>query len=1004
VLKLIGIVLVSVIVVACSQEARTPQFGPTQMEFGPRTPFVKLDHGDFENLKIEKYFEPSKDKPVLAGSESIFSFIEQLYVLRENETDFEFRQQTANLINESLSAFYSDKKNYTEFGVEESPFLELALYIFRDQLYEELAKNMGESIEIVKKVTSRYERPNSGEMYIDPDWLMARSNPEYDLSPIKKKIRDLEQEIFRAECQPNEIPTMGMPRVALVPQQEREGQPARAMGLYKELLVEITNGFEKEGMIEGIVEPMREELRQNIFPELDKFVMALKVFDKDLSLPKKIKKLSKALDYFTLIPTDVMEEIQREINNGMGFADGIANAECADDLIVVLVDLWMYLDPEIRGCLFYRAEPRLYEVFAEIEEIDRKAGNTNNESLIWIKTGTDHGYQWLKKRELSTILLKLRLALSSQESEEELAEVADEDRGVVEELWRRARENDVVDGPLRGVRSINDDDREYLENSKKIVAGAINDFMKLELEKRILAEIHRVPSVVKKMVVEEIVAMDSGAQKDVHELFRKIGREEIGKAVFSEDVETLPAVELSHVALLVDPQQGLVTRRYLDKKDAELVGKETQMTTAETLGASLNLAATRLQWIREVEGMSEDHPDFFRLVYSHVNKLIAMIGYRNLDGVLSSSYCKKMIGESKGEIGFDIYAYDKHRAFYAIPDRLRLDKGFLLDASSDAKPQLIAGVKGQAELIRAASKFLRYFSDWNTSAYDSGMGSYEVQGNYVFPKQAFLDLSLGLGSIGLRNLEREGLLMFNAYGQLMKLDELETKRTLKMPQDNSKTAVSAVLADVSTNGSQPVIKTQALASYVEALEEFMDASQGIEKSQSRLMQTTDDDGERIYLNAINDGKQKVEMLIIGIGNILVSKLQDADGGMSSKYYVDSKSGRHKRVDAARELEEQLLAIKALLTVHERWGGELYRFAAIDILHYLNANLWSAQDGFYLEKESGEVCRDPRIFVLAINVFEHLYEHLPKNEKPQMRSFLDAAKVKWTEFHGLRASQ
>src|SRR5690606_28625219 len=116
-------------------------------------------------------------------------------------------------------------------------------------------------------------------------------------------------------------------------------------------------------------------------------------------------------------------------------------------------------------------------------------------------------------------------------------------------------------------------------------------------------------------------------------------------------------------------------------------------------------------------------------------------------------------------------------------------------------------------------------------------------------------------------------------------------------------------------------------------------------------------GDRKLLNRLKSSTKQVRMLMAMFSNFLVHKMQREDGTLDTRYSVSSS----RVISRSRNLEDQVLAIRALLVTGDILGMGSYLGAAYDIYFGMNHVFFNDNQGFYSASDRAWVLPDSYLF-------------------------------------------
>lgn len=290
---------------------------------------------------------------------------------------------------------------------------------------------------------------------------------------------------------------------------------------------------------------------------------------------------------------------------------------------------------------------------------------------------------------------------------------------------------------------------------------------------------------------------------------------------------------------------------------------------------------------------------------------------------------------------------------------------------------------------------LRFFQDWNQpDDYDKGMGSELFSNVQVFPKHAFVNLTIALATAPIRGLTK---LNTNLYLFDLNDSELVNWAEKGMPDQGGDSPIAfAAITDIINQVHSRVTSSEDLARFILAIDEFLSATEGIENTQATVINPPFVK-EKENLNSLLEGRRLLKLMVAGVSNILTSRLQDKDGGMWDYFDLDKKEV--VREERGRSLKTQLYVIEALLKNYELWGGRGAHLAALESYHFINNALFDENMGVYraYEKE-GDLGLRPQDYLQLIRVLKKIsHYHFDQESKKQAERLMRFYENHWLEW-------
>lgn len=833
-------------------------------------------------------------------------------------------------------------------------------------------------------------------------------------------------------------------------------RPRELITSIKDYLFILAAKLADAGVNASIVESFTKSIEANFLSGLNQAEITLSKVEPDASLQSNILAIKETVSNLKILPDTLRNNIQNQLTDAETLQLLVDRKYSliskAEDMVEVMARIWLKLSPPDRVKYIQSVSRKLYEVFSKSSKeklqywggILHECEGRENPPSCYEGGPFDGLYRTgLEKEFKASCFPQIKQALH-----EWLNRYSEVERG----LEFKNRYPDIYQlftQPLFGNRLSDDDlgvvvDNLYsfeittlalsdefriraqnvcVERIVTTVSKSLNDYVLRTLDKTIRGQEKNLQDLVASSVSQNLQNLRKtvGEISNFEDYFNKFAIPELDRVMFS-DVKELPGVERKDVQLGIDENQKLSLR--VNSQSSSF------LTGAEVLGTSMSASAKRFAGLASIESKDPRKPEYWRPVFSQINKMLAMLGLRKMDNSLMSSFHRRISGVYEN---FDAYRYDcspevlakqeqkklnytqtpipDHlvtrfedctdstqfsQSYFAIPDTLAVKDAF---AVVDAGVPYIS-VSGQAELLKGTSGMMKYFRDWKGQAddYDIGLGQIEYKGFKLLPRPAFVNLSFGIMSVPLRNLRRENNLihMFDQWGT-------EIKDWLKN-SDPMKWRVSTALSDLTPNGNSPIIRSRDLARFIIAIDELLKSSEGVENSKASVF-TPPGKSERENLKAFEEGRKQLALMMVGLSNFLTSKFQDKDGGFWHTYSLESKQLIEK--NQPRTLEDQSLIQDALIRTFAHWGGHGAKWAAIDSFYFLNSKMWDGNLGFYRANENGEGTHNPYALILTLRNIRNLTP-LMKDESSRTQAnlildFWDSKLLNWIRFQTADAS-
>lgn len=354
-------------------------------------------------------------------------------------------------------------------------------------------------------------------------------------------------------------------------------------------------------------------------------------------------------------------------------------------------------------------------------------------------------------------------------------------------------------------------------------------------------------------------------------------------------------------------------------------------TGAETLGTSMYPA----ELISSVKAVASDQ------ILGILNKLLMIGGYKNVTGIsdsLSLPIFKEKLGEK-----LNIFKVATTPTPFAVPNILTLMGPYKVQTN---EPKLEFSVGSQASMLRGISKTMALFQDWKSSPYDSVLGNVvlgqviedmpeSIRDRKIFPKDAMYALSVANGAVILNNLLKDltPIFVLNEQSRIIWANEYDFS--------DSDVAAMAGVVDVMNGKRGDLVRSKDLANYILALKEFLQSTEGIEKTKSPSLTQKDEEG-KTPIQRISESRSKISLLVLGLANFLSHQMTGEDGLVRPAYSLKTRSFENNQVS----LSDQVLAIRALVAAYEFTKMPNYIWSAVDIYYAMNRGLYDGTRGLY----------------------------------------------------------
>jgi hypothetical protein len=371
-------------------------------------------------------------------------------------------------------------------------------------------------------------------------------------------------------------------------------------------------------------------------------------------------------------------------------------------------------------------------------------------------------------------------------------------------------------------------------------------------------------------------------------------------------------------------------------------------------------------------------------------KMLSITGFRKVGGAIYPSLMLPLDGER--EQLFNISNLLQGTTSFAVPNRFIANPQTMIMNRKTAPKD--SSVSSQAELLRGFSKQIKFHRDWEHNTFDEVLGSIKIDEvipeaprgaiDYsLFPKDVVFTLAVGGAGGILQNIIRN---LSPAFLILDKNEILWGNDYLKISEGKISTVAAMVNIENGKRGEQ--IRTADIAKFIIAVDEFLEATDGIEKTKSPVLNAVDENGKSI-LEQVSEARRYLRLFQMGLTNFLVYYAQNKDGSFSSSFHLGKSLARESNLIY---LQDQVLAIQALNRTSKRLNLPLFRWAALDGFYFLNKKMWDAKSQFYTksysEKTGGMGNLNSMDLVQALQGLEESSEILPGPSKQQWNKVIN----------------
>ncbi len=383
----------------------------------------------------------------------------------------------------------------------------------------------------------------------------------------------------------------------------------------------------------------------------------------------------------------------------------------------------------------------------------------------------------------------------------------------------------------------------------------------------------------------------------------------------------------------------------------------------EAAGSSLDLKANAAGTSMAANALflqnTPDQNDFkMRIALSQINKLIALGGYRDDEKRLVPAL---MMPIEKTKTSLDLMTFTKSAYSYRIPDKIKMSDSFQASEEPYAKD---FSASAYADQLRGLSQMLNFTADWKKTGFEESLGKVQAQeltseiqnpalARPLFPKDMLFALNIGDAAVLLKNITKKSTPVF-----LITLNN-KTIWADQYQSGGEETAIMAGLVDIKDGQRANQVQGQDVAKFLLAIQEFLKATDGVERTRSAILLERDETGAT-PLQALIEGRKDLKLLTIALANFISSQLLDENSMVQSVYSLKTMQ---KVKNPNYRIEDQAMAIRALVAAWEITGMNAYLWTAHEIYFALNKNAFSKTDRFYVNGDGSSLSFPEKIQTL-----------------------------------------
>lgn len=460
----------------------------------------------------------------------------------------------------------------------------------------------------------------------------------------------------------------------------------------------------------------------------------------------------------------------------------------------------------------------------------------------------------------------------------------------------------------------------------------MNEKTKLHVLEQIRAYAHGFLQSLPKTIAEK---MDAGIAKEAQRLtsvkkdypsFLSQLLSDWGKNRLPMQKGRVYGFEVSNIKIQLQPGQALSLQAASTLEDLK----------GPTAGTSMTAHALLL-------GQTAAPNDFaFQSALSQINKLISIGGYRDPQDRLVPALLSP-VGQEKKPL--DLMNLSANLNSYRIPDKIKLRDGFHAHQNMIYEKDFSAS--SYADQIKGLSEMLKVTADWKSTSYDHLLGQIKAQeltedlqaealNRPLFPKDMLFALNVADVAVLLQDITKNSTPVFlvNLQDQIVWADQYNPE------QD---TVLMGGIVDIKKGKKSNIVRSKDVAHFLIAVATFLEATEGIERTQAPLLLEKDAEGKR-PLDTLLQGRADLKLLIVAMANFISNQLTSEKSLVQNQYYLHEML-RSNNPDYV--VEDQVIAIRALMKAYALTGIDAYQWSAQDIYFAMNRTMFDAREGFYV---------------------------------------------------------
>lgn len=870
------------------------------LNFAKKLSSTRFLYGDINQKKQEliaalprKSF--SKEKHSYEFEKELLDFLKAEFEPM-NESKQELSYQAQSLIDR----FYLEDANSLKFEVENSAYLETALGLYGGNIYQlwsksfqDIEKQVGRAF---KNISINIPKPTNQDEWLRPalviqklenelvllvDALRREGVDEKAVSAVQKQIDGLGPLIEFAKSNMDQMRTTNLPKNV-------------------ELFNQVLDRLESANLFpDSIISMVRSEVE---FPEDIRRQIEL------IEKPSSSEDLRLALSQTIIIKIWRYKraQIQKEFD---ALYEKVKRAGCVMPTSMVLPN----------------SNPVQNFIYNLYMSHGQKPGNCDEyPDLEW-------SYQrfFFKVEELAKVFggkgLVYALFMMNEEDLDWLAKV-DADHPEVESNWWR-----YITSPIKKTTSALI--RDHVGDTGiglfiDQIDQSVNEAFLKKVSLRLADELSSFDKIIENTILKTLE--DSKYEpKEFYYQLKSIAKKEIGTKILQDSpVKSFNLYEAAKVKAVF----GLDTWEFRRHNPSSAYF----LTGSEAINSSLSARILGF-WTREnlkpnlqtsLAKFGSDSKKAFELV----NKAVSLMGTRDYFGRLTGSLITNLSSLSPKRL--DIFTYGYEDEVFSAPDQIWLDPKTSYFELGLVPEHRNFSVSNQASLLQSGRYLMEMLADFEESSLDFKLHNIDYEGASFFPKVP--ELGLGLASVILRNLHKDGLLLFDIDRNALQITE-ENRSSI------ASKVTSAALVSFVDGKKDTLVNAAEMARYMLALGEFIETSERIGLSRSSTMIYVNPETGQATLTELRKATDLLRKLYIGMANFISSRMRDDD-----YLFYDHYNLKTDTAFGEKSLETQLLVDRALLKANEMWGAEVFVWSALDNYYQLNHKFLDPSLGYYTQ--------------------------------------------------------